>query len=219
MDSNRLLQPEPVHEQIRKRVAKGFERRNIEFVRETFDSHKGKDSEVISASSLAPALVDLGVLINATELDEILKVRSSGTRDLNDDGGLNFREFTSLVCTPSPIEEWITELPLSQIVADAMPVQNASADCLITDQLRHLSQATSKQLEESCDVIKEFLFKILQEKLSLLKEAYANLDSQTTANSNSKFQISKMSVGNIADFHEGLAQRIGFEALFFNSNV
>jgi hypothetical protein len=80
---------------------------------------------------------------------------------------------------------------------------------LRADQLRHLSNATLKDLEVSCEIIKEGLLQILQEKVAVLKTAYKKLDSQTAAGSNSKFQISKMSVGNIADFHKGLTTRIG----------
>lgn len=194
-DSNRSIRTE----QIRKQVEKGFARRNIEFVRSIFDSHKRKESELISTSSLVSALSDLGSHIQAAEIDELLNYRS-----LND-VGIDFQEFLSLVGTPSPIEEWVKELPLTQLVADAMPC----IDCLKTDQLRHLSRATRIQLEESCETIKEYLFKILQEKLIVLKEAYEKLDSQPAPDCNSKFQISKMSVGNIDDFHEGLANRIG----------
>ena len=187
-------------EKIRKQVNEGFKRRSIQFVQETFDSHKDKVKEVILAPSLGRALRDLGVLVEATEIEELLK-----SRDLNDDGGLDFQEFSSLVSMPSPIEEWVGELSVTQLVSDALPRVTGP----IKDQLRNLSRITREQLEDSCEIMKESFLKVLQENLDTLKDSFEKLDSQQAAESNSKFKISKMSAGNIADFHDGLTSRIG----------
>jgi hypothetical protein len=198
--NEKLMQKLRQREKIRQQVEAGFKRRSNEFVRATFESHKDRTREIILAPSLGPALSDLGMRVDAAEIDELLK-----SRDLNDDGGLDLQEFRALVGAPHPIEEWARELPLYQLVADAMPRE----DCRQQDQLRHLSSTTLEELEESVEVIREHLCKILHEKLAVLKETYTKLDSQAGAASNSKFQIGKMSVGNIADFHNGLASRIG----------
>ncbi len=191
-------------EKIKKQVEAGINRRNDQFVRTIFDSHKDvatNATESISARSLGTALSNLDFFVNAPEsIAELLK-----SRGLNDDGGLDFQEFRSLVNTPSPIEEWVSGLPLTQLVADAMP----RTDVPIKDQLRHLCKATAAQLKESCEVIKEGLLKILQEKLDALKDAYEKLDSHAASGSNSKFQVFGMNVGSIADFDKGLASRIG----------
>jgi hypothetical protein len=188
------------HEKIRNQVQEGFLRRNTQHIQQTFDLHKDAVKQVILASSLGRALSDLGVHAEATEIEEVLK-----PRDLNEDGGLDFQEFSSLVNMPSPAEEWVGELPLSQLVSHALP----RANCPIKDQLRHLSRTSPDQLEVTCEVIKEELLKILQLKLDVLKESFAKLDNQSAAGSNSKFQTFKMSVGSIDDFHEGLSSRVG----------
>ena len=187
-------------EKIRAQVRAGLKRRNIEFVRAAFESHKDIGKNAILASSLGAALGSLDIRVDSAEIGVLLK-----SRDLNDDGGLDFEEFSSLVSTPSSLEEWVRGLQLNQLVADTLP----RADCPTNEQLRHLSQTTPKQLEASCEIIKEMLFKTLQENTAALKESFEKLDRQAAAESNSKFQISKMSVGNIADFHDGLASRIG----------
>jgi hypothetical protein len=110
---------------------------------------------------------------------------------------------------PSPVEEWARSLPLAQIVAEALPKN----DCLIKEQLRYLSKTSQDQLAESCDAITEGVRRSLQEQLAVLKRAYEKLDSQAAAVSNDKFQIVSMSVGDISDFHEGLAARIGNHSL------
>jgi hypothetical protein len=187
-------------EKIKAQVEAGFRRRNIEFVKSTFESHKDIAKNLILASSLGSALSCLDVHVEATEIDEVLK-----SRDLNGDGGLNFQEFSSLVSSPSPVEEWVGELRLNQLVADAMPRE----DGLVKEQLRCLSKTTLEQLEVSCEIIKKVLLEILQKGLASLKESFEKLDSQAAVTNNSKYQISKMSAGNISNFHDGLACRIG----------
>jgi hypothetical protein len=189
-----------MREKLKKQVMEGFVRRSIQFVQDTFDSHKDKAKQVILASSLGRALSDLGVHAESTQIEELLK-----SRGLNDDVGIDFQEFSSLVNMLSPTEEWVGGLPLNQLVSDALP----RASCPVKDQLRYLSRITPQQLEISCEIIKESLFEMLQQNLDALKDSFAKLDSQPTAESNSKFQIFKMSVGTIDDFHEGLSSRVG----------
>ena len=52
---------------------------------------------------------------------------------------------------------------------------------------------------------------MLHENLAALKKAHDLLDSKTEANdaASTKFEMIKMSVGTIKDFHDGIAARIG----------
>ena len=185
-------------------VEEGFKRRNEASIKSTFESHKDPATGSILASSLKSALLSLGISLHTADLSEIFK-----SRGLSHDEGLDLEDFVSLVSIPSPIEEWVRALPLSQLVADALPKIDC---CLKADQLRHLSRMTQHQLEVSCDVIMDHLMNILQDRLDVLKEAYAKIDSHSAADNYEnaeKFQICKMNVGNIDDFHAGLASRIG----------
>jgi hypothetical protein len=161
-------------ENIRQRAEtaeEGRTRRNKAYVQKIFESFKDLSSESILAPSLGRALSELGMYVDATEIDGLLQ-----SRNLDDNGGLNLQEFMSLVGTPSPIEEWVKTLPLSELVlfADAL----LQEDCLIKDQLRHLSKITQQQLEKSCQIIMGRLFKTLQEQLAILKVAFDKLDNQ-----------------------------------------
>ena len=138
---------------------------------------------------------------HSESLDEILKSRA-----LNDDGELDFDNFLAFVAMPSPIEEWVRSLPFNQLIADAMPKDDSLHS---KDQLRDLSRITEKQLEVSCDVIREHLLRILKEQLAILEDVYDKWEIQKTDDNNAKFQISGMSVGNLENFHQGLAARIG----------
>ncbi len=71
------------------------------------------------------------------------------------------------------------------------------------------------------NLITEHLAKILADHIALLK---GTMDAQAASDSNDnseKFQICKMDVGDIRDFHKGLASRIGnicfYEQLCFSS--
>jgi hypothetical protein len=186
---------------ILNQLDQGLKRKNLDLIRDTFESHKNIGTEFMSASSLESALTDLGIIFHPSDLNEIIE-----SSDLNANG-LDLEGFKSLVAKPSPIDEWVRTLPLIQLVSDAMP---RPVSCLREDQLRHLSSVSLEQLEVSCDVIKEKLIKILEEHVGNLKRV---LNCHTTFNDINdnveKFQICKMRVGNIGDFHKGLDGRIG----------
>jgi hypothetical protein len=185
---------------IANQINVGFGRRNSEFVRTTFESHKDPNTGTIVASSLESALIDLGVFFHASDLSDILKSR--GLYGV----GLDFENFRSIVSLPSPVEEWIRALPLHELVADAMP---KTEGCLSKDQLHHVISTPMEQLKVSFDLIIEHLAKILVDHIAVLKDT---LEKQAPFGINEnvdKFQICKMNVGDIANFHEGLASRIG----------
>jgi hypothetical protein len=184
---------------ICKQVDTGFKRRNENFIREVYDKHKSGNK--LTGVSLELALKDFGIDFRSTEITKAYELRF-----LTKDEGLGFEEFSHLVSTPSPIEMWISALHLNQLIADAMPRNDV---CGNSDPLRELSGMAPHQLKESCEVIMEKLNLILLKELDILKTAYARLDSQEAAENNHKFQICTMNVGNIKDFHNGLAARVG----------
>jgi hypothetical protein len=186
---------------ISNQINDGFNRRNLEFLQTTFESHKDPKSGTIVASSLESALISLGVFLHTTEIGEILK-----SRGVHDDSGLDFENFKSIASMPSPIEEWVRALPLNELVADAMP---KTEFCLIKDQLRHLGNTTQEQLKVSCDLIAEHVAKILADQIAILKDAMEPKAASDINDNPGKFQICKMDVGDIRNFHEGLASRIG----------
>ena len=182
-------------------IQDGFNRRNKEHIRSVFDTHKS--DMVITAASLCAALKDLGINVTEVEIDELLK-----SSDTNDDGGLDFDEFSTLVSRSSSGLEFLRSLPLAELVWDGLPKEQG---CAGENQLRHLSKISPKDLEVSIQAITEGLAKLLHENVAALKKAYDLLDSKAEANdtASAKFEMIKMSVGTIKDFHEGIAPRIG----------
>jgi hypothetical protein len=72
-----------------------------------------------------------------------------------------------------------------------------------------LSRMTQDQVNTWCDVIMKHLKKTLQEQLATLNTAYEMLDGPAAADSTTSNEKHTMRVGNINDFHQGLAARIG----------
>jgi hypothetical protein len=189
--------------EIWNQVDQGFKRRNKPLLQTAFDSHKDSSTELIAVSSLESALTNSGINFHERETAEMLT-----SKNLKDDGKLDLQDFFALVRPPSsPIEMWIGALNLNELIADAMP----KSDGPRKDLLHRFSSTTQQQLEISCDVIKEYLVKILQENIVALQDMYAKFASTKSEDSDGseKFKICKMIVGDINDFHGGLAARIG----------
>jgi hypothetical protein len=189
--------------QIRLQVDDSFKRRDREYLKTIFDLYKDQEKELIPDASLSSALKDLGIHVNEEEATQLTK-----TMDLNDDGGLDFQEFLNVVALPTPIELWARALPIAELVAAALP-RNPSGS---QDPLRDVSHTTTSELEVSCAVLMEGMKRLLTEQLEVLKSAFESLDRPSPSGNSEaaqKFQIVTMSVGNIGDFHEGLASRIG----------
>ena len=202
------MEPTPLSllNKLQIQIENGFKRRKDENVRATFDSHK--QGKFITESSLRAALKDLGIDVLEEDVDEMLK-----TSDMNADGGLDFDEFSLLVARSSPGLEFLRSLPLAELVLDGLPNMEGRVAANGTGevQLRHLCSISQNELDISIQAIAKGLRTMLQENLAALKKAYDLLDSNAAAGNAAaaKFQIIKMSVGTIHDFHAGIAARIG----------
>ncbi len=137
------------------------------------------------------------------EVDELLKAS-----DMNDDGALDFDEFSLLVSRSSPGLEFLRSLPLAELVLDGLPKGEA---CAGEDPLRKLCRISTEELELSLQAIAEGLAKMLNESLSTLRKSFDLLDSKAATDNSAatKFEIITMSVGNIKDIHDGISHRIG----------
>lgn len=193
---------------LKAQIQAGFNRRDKEYLLATFNKfNSNKTDKLITASSLSAALKDMGIAVEQEEIEELLL-----SNDINNDGGLDLDEFSSLVSalSESPALEWARSLPLAEIVLDGLPKTDHDG-CKNKDRLRNLCNVSERELEVSCTAIMEGLLKTLKENLAVVKKAYDLLDSKKAADqsASAKFQIIKISVGKIEDFHNGIAARIG----------
>ena len=183
---------------LRKQVADGMLRRDDGHLKAVFEKHKDPSSELVPRENLRAALAALDVEVDEKDLEEILF-----SSDSHASGGLDLEDFKRAVRRPLMVQQWAGDLPLAQMVADAMPRAKG------LDPLRAVSKATAAVLRDACQALSEGLLKVLEVQVAELKTIF---DIQDEAKSNAaaaKFEHTKMSAGDIVDFYAGLGNRIG----------
>jgi hypothetical protein len=140
-----------VLETLRAQMHAGFQRRNEKFCQKIFDKHKSPDYDGLSRASLGQALSDLGVRLNADELEELFY-----TQDLNSDGWISWSEFLMVISRPSKIEEWATMLPLAALLVDCMPSRDEA------ELLRGLSKLHTADMQAISACFSEGLVQLLR---------------------------------------------------------
>ena len=159
-----------------------------------------------------------GLLKAMKELDSHNEVTEEDTKrrdlllrtfDRNKDGLMDLKEFTQAIQAPTPVEDWVRTLPLAQLLVDALPRR---AD---HDSLRTAGQLTQEEIDAVADGFAYGLRRLLKEQVGQLGESFASMDSSpkpeggAAASSKYQFDVPKLRCGSIADFHVGLASRIG----------
>jgi hypothetical protein len=107
---------------LRAQMDTGFNRRSEAFLQAIFDKHKtpGGTNQGLSQRGLMSALADAGIHISAGEAEELHR-----TQDLNGNRCIDHSEFLSIVSTRvGGVAHWASTLPLAELLADCMPIQN-----------------------------------------------------------------------------------------------
>ncbi len=134
---------------------------------------------------------------------------------MDDNGGLDEKEFTKAVKYPGKVEQWADSLPLSKLLAHCLSFKFKEAD----DPLREVSRLSSDELRASANAFGEGVETILGDAVGELKRCFAEMDrmaAESAAAASSKFQTFKMSSGSVEDFHSGLQGRVGASAPAIN---
>jgi hypothetical protein len=181
--------------QLRRQIDIGFKRRDLCFVKDIFHQHKN-ESGIIIKERLQTALSALGVDVDARRSDELFN-----EFDTDNSVGLDLDEFQLLLKKSNSLCEWAKELPIDELLSDAIPRKAGK------DQLRVVSELTLEERREVCGAIHYGLDRILQESCESLNIAFLASDQQLVSDGGSKFNV--VSCGQIDDFHAGVEQRIG----------
>ena len=155
----------------------------------------------IPSDKLELALEALGVVVTKDELDHHARIVN-----LNFNGCIKYDAFKHIVLSPSPAEVWAKTLPLSRLLADALP---KLPDC---DHLRVISSLTIQEASYVADEVCAALKEVLMRHVGQLKSSFQSMDKQMLKHElhvNSKFEVMKMAAGSIQHFYEGLEGRIG----------
>ena len=155
----------------------------------------------IPSGKLERVLEELGVVVTKDELDHHTRIVN-----LNFDSCIRYNAFKHIVLSPSAAEVWASTLPLSRLIADALP---KISDC---NHLRVISSLTSQEAEFVAEEVCAALRVLLLRHVGQLKASFQSMDKlmlKDGAHAISKFDVSKMEAGTIQDFFNGLEGRIG----------
>jgi hypothetical protein len=184
--------------------------RNVSHVKQVFDQHKDEHTNLVSPIALPGALIDLEISLTKEEIAIVFE-----TSDMDDNGGLDEKEFTKAVKYPGKVEQWADSLPLSKLLAHCLSFKFTQGD----DPLREVSRLSTDELRASANAFGEGVETILGDAVGELKKCFAEMDrmaAESAATASSKFQTFKMSSGSVEDFHSGLQGRVGASAPAIN---
>ncbi len=185
----------------------GFQRRKDDFICKAFNKYKC-DTGGIPKEALAQALKEIGMALCPDDQKEMLY-----TQEVGDSGCIKLDEFRLIVTKPGKVGEWASNLHLAKLLADCMPLSSGE------DALRTISNLPSAEIKLVVECFGLGLTRLLEEEIGKLKHAYEVMDRSSKAvNSGdvaTKFEVIKMSCGNIEDFLSGLSGRIGDPFLDF----
>jgi hypothetical protein len=128
--------------------------------------------------------------------------------DVDGSGGVSFEEFKKFVRQRGPVENWMRQEQLLQILSDCV-VPLLGSDDGQDNQMRCLAQLSPDQVQRALDaavIAFNVQFESSQEKL---KQTLKAVTGHSERASQSKFEVSKLACGTIDDFHKGLESRIG----------
>ena len=185
---------------ISEQVETGFRRRNSEIVEEIFHKHSDQRSNhrIILIDKLPKALHDLGVHVPTNDMDDFLQ-----EFDFSNKIGLDHKEFVSVLRKPTIAEEWVKTLPVSEIIADAVPKISG------VHPLEVISQLSKVEISVICRAVLHGLEEILFTSSRKLKEAFNAMEKKAKTDGDCKFSMVPMTCGTIQDFHAGIEGRIG----------
>ena len=177
-----------------------FDLRDQAHTKAVFNKHADQETHKITLDVLHDALSELGNLLAAEEVNAVFE-----TADTGGSGGLDEKEFLSVIRHPCKVEQWAATLPLPQLLAQCLSFKGGD------EPLREVSQLSADELRASTDTFCDNLRKILAEALLELKACFNETDRKAAADAGngSKFETFKMSSGHVADFHSGLLGRVG----------
>ncbi len=90
-----------------------------------------------------------------------------------DPSGVDYNNFKRAALSPSPLEMWAGSIPLSSILADALPKSSSQ------DPLRRISLLSAEEIACVAEGVGAALRQVLASKVESLHQAYLKLDGQT----------------------------------------
>jgi hypothetical protein len=166
--------------------------------------------QCIRADGLQAALIELGVQLDRSKVDELMLIM-----DLDGNGCLDFEEFKRAVQQrPTELEQWASMLPLAGMLARSLPVDGGPGD----KPLRDFSRLGDDEIETAVEVFSAGLKLLLISARASSRQMFQSTDKKASdaakdladgVSAVSKYKTFKMSTGSVGDYHDDLASRIG----------
>jgi hypothetical protein len=203
--------PQAVNSSCVRGIDMGLKRKNVAFLREIFDRHKGEGGG-LSTANLAQALSDADAPVIPDSEEAVAEWISRFDADAN--ALIGFEEFRSGVFAPDELHLWYQEMSMPMMADALRPLVGRGSDQLL--RVSRLSEAEMRAAWSAvCSRIPdhaEAMHKLLRQQF----ETQSDFEHQTQLEMNSgKFAIQKMACGTIDEFHEGLQARVGTPHLNF----
>jgi hypothetical protein len=164
----------------------------------------------IRADGLQAALLELGVHVDSSKVDEVMLMM-----DLDENGGLDFEEFKRAVQQqPMALEQWASMLPLAGMLARSLPVSGGLGD----QALRDFSRLRDNEIDIAVGVFGKGLKMLLSAARASARQMFENTDKKASeaakdlavgVSAVSKCKTFKMRTGTVDEYHKGLVSRIG----------
>ena len=194
-----------------------LKRQDDKALSDAFNMHKHhmskgfkEGTEGILKENLKAALEEFFFEVRSDMVENIFS-----TRDVNDDGYLDFQEFKMAVQEPSAIEEWTSSsFSLSGLAAAALaPIIDMHPEFKDKEPLRAISLCSDDHLRTARGAVMEGLLKVMTSRVLDLKTSFEAMDNKAVRMKEdveqSKFSVGTMSCGDIPSFFEGLGERVG----------
>jgi hypothetical protein len=198
-------------------------------LRRAFDKHKSFDAqgcrasvdaegckhehkkELIAKESLRPLMNELVLPYSDTDSDDVL----FSHMDANRDGEVDFEDVKLVHTRPSKVDQWMSSIPLGQLVASAMLRLIASEAKLSIffvkpqeDPLRSISMLCDHDLSLVFEGIKDAFVSLMKTSIEDLKLSFEKMD-QVKAKDSRVDVIRTLSCGDVSDFYNGIGDRVG----------
>jgi hypothetical protein len=125
--------------------------------------------------------------------------------DVENNKALNLDEFCRALQKPFPIEQALSALPLSRVIASSLPGLHSLK---IEDHLEAFSNLKDNEVSAMASAVSYELEKLLLDMVRDLRKGFEVRNSSTGADTGEKFSV-VVSGGEVKDFHAGLAHRVG----------
>jgi hypothetical protein len=189
-----------VLDQVQSGVCSFLQSQSEKFVESVFLKYEDAETHLVKKEALSIALSEFNIMLTDEEVEAIML-----NMDIDNNGGLDLKEFTRALNQPSTqVEQFVKTLPVSGMLARCLSTNGA------TEPLGALCDLSRDELKDRVQVfVPIFLQEVLEPALNKLRTLLKAHENEQAQLSDSKFSGFCMNAGSVRDFYDGPYKRIG----------